>query len=238
MRLENVTADGGVEGFVNAGGELDLVDSTAGEVSQNTQADIFVSQQATRVRCRNVKLFSTGASEGLVQFGTTAQRSSVVMEDFGQVKGAHKAFYFQGTVEKDTVVTRVGGASSSAKMLPNANTNEGWPLRLNEDDLKRALQVWCPAEETTITVYIRANEAWSSYPTADELYIQAEYWDGVTAQRAKSTKSTQVLSDGSTWVAFSTTFTPATAGFVYVEVSLGKYESAKGIHVDVKPVVT
>jgi len=237
-RISDSECDGGVEGFVNAGGTVEIIDSTAGKNTHNTQADIFVSQPDSVVRCRNVKLYSTDASQGIVQFGTTAQHARVHMEDFDQVKGNHKSFFWNGTVEKDTGVTRPGGGPSSAKVLPNANITTAIPLTLAEDWLAGDFQVWCPASPTTITVYMRATAAWSVYPTAAELYIQAEYWADATAKRAKSTKSTQVLSDGSTWVAFTTTFTPSQAGFVFVKAVLGKYESGKGIHVDIKPVVS
>jgi hypothetical protein len=37
------------------------------------------------------------------------------------------------------------------------------------------------------------------------------------------------------WVAFTTTFTPSTAGFAYVKINLGLYYAGKGIYVDAKP---
>jgi hypothetical protein len=237
-RFSDCEVDGGSEGIVVGGGVVEIVDTTLGKNAHQTHSDIFVSVSGGRVRCRNVKLYSTDASYGVVQFGTIAPHVRVEMEDFDQEKGRHKSFLWNGTVEKDTGVTRVGGAGSSAKVLPNSNISAAVPLMLVDDWLAGEFQVWCPAAPTTITVYMRATGAWDSYPTADELYIQAEYWDGATAKRAKSTKSTQVLSDGSTWVAFTTTFTPSEAGFAYVKVALAKYEAGKGIYVDIKPAVS
>jgi hypothetical protein len=40
------------------------------------------------------------------------------------------------------------------------------------------------------------------------------------------------------WVAFTTTFTPGTAGFAYVKTNLGLYASGKGVYVDVMPLAS
>jgi hypothetical protein len=40
------------------------------------------------------------------------------------------------------------------------------------------------------------------------------------------------------WVAFTTTFTPGTAGFAYIKVNLGLYIASRGIYVDIKPVAS
>jgi len=160
------------------------------------------------------------------------------IEDYGGTEGVNRAWYYHGIIEKDTDITRIGGAPSSAKVSPNTHCGANLPLTLAYDLLQGDFPVWCPTGETTITIYIRSLGIWTAYPTASELYITAEHWDGATAKRVESPHSTQVLTDEATWVAFTTTFTPSTAGWVYVKVYLKKYEEDKGIYVDVKPVVS
>jgi hypothetical protein len=226
----------GTEEGMIVNGRADIKDSTFGATTHHTIADIVLGANLAGIaRLRNVTLNSTDALYGVIQ---SYPETAVYSEDHGQVKGAHKSFYKQGTITKDTGVLHAGGAPSSAKVEPTTFCNVNTPLTLAEDVLKSDFQIWCPASATTITVYIRSFGVWTAYPTASELYIDAEYWDGATAKRVKSTASTQVLADETTWVAFTTTFTPSAAGWAYVRVNLKKYQSAKGIYVDVKPVVS
>jgi hypothetical protein len=161
---------------------------------------------------------------------------SVLSEDDQQVKGAHKSWYDNGTIEKKTDVTRTGGADSSALMTPNSSCGVNNPLSLspfNEHDCS----IYCPASEQTITIYVKANEAWSAYPIADQLFIEASYLsDGSSGERTK-VQSTEVISD-TDWTALTVTFTPAQAGFAYIKIYLGKYEAGKKIYVDPLPVVS
>jgi len=164
-----------------------------------------------------------------------------VSEDHDQVYGAHMTIVPWGTVEKDTTIVRSGGAGSSAKItdlqVPISSVN---PFRLGYNAFLEAFRVWCTANVAhTVTVYIRANSAWSTYPTAAELYVDASYYDNASdTTRSRSTASTQVLSDGSTWVAFTTTFTPLRDGWAFVNVTLSLREAGNAINVDIQPIVT
>jgi hypothetical protein len=216
----------------SAGGVIEAKECTLGATTPHSVADVLMAPgPASYVYLRNCSLNSSVPVSATT---STVCRS----EDHGQVKAAHKSFYKQGTIIKDTGVLHAGGAPSSAKVEPTTFCDMNTPLTLAENVLKSDFQIWCPASATTITVYIRSLGVWTAYPTAAELYIEAEYWDGATAKRVKSTASTQVLADETTWVAFTTTFTPSAAGWAYVRVNLKKYQSAKGIYVDVKPVVS
>ncbi|MCK4781713.1 G8 domain-containing protein [Candidatus Parcubacteria bacterium] len=206
-----------------------------GTIGNNTSRDIYLASNVQAYVRGNGKLDSATKVENIenAYYG-----SFVKIEDYGGTKLASKSWYKAGTVTKDTGVTHSGGASSSAKLEPNSTCTSTYPLRLSSDLDRGDFVVWASAAATTVTVYIRSLGVWSSYPTNSELYIQAEYWDDAgSAERATSTASTQVLSDETTWVAFTTTFTPVQAGWVYVKVYLKKYEASKGIYVDIKPVI-
>jgi hypothetical protein len=119
----------------------------------------------------------------------------MLSEDNDQVLGAQKAWYSSGTVTKSSTVLRTGGGSSSALMLPSSVCTIKYPLNIAHGSLNPDFAIWCPASPTTITVYMRANTIWATYPTAAQLFIQADYWAGATAIRSQSTASTQTLVD-------------------------------------------
>jgi hypothetical protein len=193
-------------------------------------------------------------------------------------------------------------------MLPSSVVTIKYPLNIAYGSLNPDFAIWCPASATTVTIYMRANTIWATYPTAAQLFIQADYYAGATALRSQSTASTQTLIDnrepagagtytadagtntttvvdaglagtayigkylwnttrslgaeitgyvdgtktitlgsaiagqttGDTyyildWVAFTTTFTPGTAGFAYIKCNLGLYAAGKGLYCDAKP---
>lgn len=165
-------------------------------------------------------------------------------EDYQQVKGDNKIRVGGGlgTITKDTSVTRVGGASSSALMRAftssfsplNPLTIRGYTSHGVDADFK----IWCPASTQTITIYIRSYGVWTVYPTASELFVEANYLDEGSGGHRARVVSNDVIADETTWVAFDVTLTPAQAGWVYLTVNLGKYEASKGIYVDIKPVIS
>lgn len=216
-----------------------LVDCEFGVSSQHSIRSIYHLPMAGIIYARNCKF----SDSTLMQRGSNyvLYPAAFVSEDHNQVYGAHMTVCPWGTVERDTTIVRSGGADSSAKMtdlqVPISTTN---PFKLGFNAFLEAFRVWCTASVAhTVTVYIRATSAWSTYPTAAELYIDASYYDdsGDTT-RSRSTASTQVLSDASTWVAFTTTFTPQRDGWAYVNVTLGVREAGNGINVDIQPIVT
>ena len=235
-KLKNCTFDPGTintwygVGFENSS-RVELIDCDIGQDNPHQYYDI-VAAIGSITKLRNCKIGDAGI---LMQNGIAV----VYEEDADGVYGAHKATYYHGIVTKDTGITRSGGASSSAKMEPNSDCGINLPLTLNDNSLvDSAFKVWLSSGvEKTITVYIRSLGAWGTYPTNTELYIEANYLSsGVSAARTEI-KSTQVLSDETTWVAFTITLTPQQTGFVYLDVYLKKYQSGKGCYVDVKPEV-
>jgi len=207
----------------------ELIDCTFGASSAHDISDIHFYYPATRIHARNCSF------AGSISF--SARGAFLRSEDHGQTKGAHKTFYFNGTIEKDTSVVRSGGASSSAKMTPNSYCGLYYPLTIADDFCSGDFRLWLPASEKTVTIYIRTF-GYTTLPTADELYIEASYLDQASGGHRATVQSTQTVSANDTWTAFSVTFTPSQEGWVYVTVYLKKYESNSGVYVDIKPVIS
>jgi len=230
---KNSTFDGGAETTdygVECFGTVYCEDCDFGQTTAHDKADVRVTAGIALLRNCNL------GSAGVIGIGGGV----VFEEDAGGVKGAQKHTSQNGTVTKDTGVTRSGGADSSAKIEPNTKTGLYNPLTLNgiEANFNFPFKIWTAAALTTITVYIRSLGTWGTYPTASELYIEASYLDHATNATRTTVVSNDVLSDSTSWVAFDVTFTPLQAGFVYLNVYLKKYEASKGCYVDIKPVVT
>jgi len=206
----------------------ELMDCTFGSSSAHDVADVYFYKPSARVYARNC---SFAGSISLAHKG-----SFLRSEDHNQTKGAHRTYYYNGTIEKDTSVVRPGGASSSAKMTPNSYCGL-YPLTIADDFCAGDFKLWLPAEQKTVTIYLRTF-GYTTLPTADELYIEASYLDEATGGHRATVQSTQTVSANDTWTAFSVTFTPAQEGWVYVTVYLKKYESNSGVYVDIKPVVS
>ena len=158
------------------------------------------------------------------------------------VYGAHTTIVYSGTITKDAGVVRDGGATSSAKLMPTSNTSTIYPLSVNWDVFDPDFRIWAAASPQTISIYIRSVTTWGGvYPTAAELWTETEYVTSDTTGAITRTTalSTQVLSDGTTWVGFTCgEFTPHVAGWVNIKVKLAKYTASNGIYVDIKPVIS
>jgi len=209
----------------------ELINCTFGASSAHDAADIFVYRPLSRGYARNCSF------AGSITFGNDAKGAFLRSEDHNQTKGAHQTLYHNGTIEKDTSVVRSGGASSSAKMTPNSYCGLYYPLTIADDFCSGDFKLWLPAEQKTVTIYLRTF-GYTSLPTADELYIEASYLDEATGGHRATVQSTQTVSANDTWTVFSVTFTPAQEGWVYVTVYLKKYEANSGVYVDIKPVVS
>jgi len=229
-RFHNCTFDGTTTYGINGHqGRLYLEDCSFGATTAHTVYSLYLSQSVS-TWARNCNF--ADAMESSVGSGC-----QLFSEDHDQVFGAHKTVYYHGTITKDTGVVRPGGASSSAKLQPGATCSLNNPLTIT-DGVTGDFKIWSPAGSTTITLYIRSLGAWASYPTNSELLVEASYLSDAGSADRTEVRSTEVLSDDITWVGFQVTVTPAREGFVYLTVSLGKYQASKGIYVDIKPVVS
>lgn len=240
----NSKFDGGVAttdiGLMNNGGAIvELDNCDFGVTTQHDIYDIYLRYSVGRLYGRNI-IFNSPTDLVITGGGLRDTGISAHVENYGNTHGDNRSWYYNGTVKSDASILHAGGADSSAKIEPNTKCTLNHALTLSSGFFDRTVipgfAVWCPASPTTVTVYIRSLGAWATYPTSSELYLSAMYWNG--SDFVESTKSIQVLSDGTTWVAFTTTFTPSDEGWAYVNVFLKKYEASKGCYVDIKPVVS
>jgi len=227
---------GTLYGFdINASCRIYLNNCIFGGTAAHTTYDLYIRSYEVVVIARNC-VWNTALA-----FATTSGVfSGVWSEDDDGVYGVQTIYLHRGTITKDATA-RPGGATSSAKLMPAGTNVVRKPLSVSGDDAPD-FRVWCTAAPTTITVYIRSVTTWGAvYPTAAELWTETEYvTDDTTGAITRTTAlSTQVLSDGTTWVGFTCgEFTPHVAGWVNIKVKLAKYTASNGIYVDIKPVIS
>lgn len=223
------------------------------ELSGSVEGFNFLYNQSTvnllvtgRVGSGNVMVLAVGLSSGAprivfrgaelpASIGTTGRaaanigsqsRQGAFSEDHGRVLGASYAYLPSGDVIKNTSTVRSGGASSSLEVVPLSNCSVTAPILVCE-----WTEVAVPASSQTRTVYVRG-EGWATWPTASELYIEAEYVSNATTFARTTVASTQVLTDNTTWTALSVSFTPAAAAHVRYRVWLKKYAAACKVYID------
>jgi len=242
LLLENCKLDGGTAttdyAIYGEGGFVEIINSDFASTSDHDIADIH-GRYGISCFCRNT---SFSGEDGInINYTTPFVNSFVRVEDWGHIHNDNRSFYVNGIIKTNTNITHTGGSDVSAVIIPNDNCGSGSYLMLNGNNMatdykiESSPAIWCTGS-TTLTISIRSSGAWSTYPTANELYLYAYYWSN--SSYIKSPKSTEVLSDATTWVEFTTTFTPEEEGWAYWNVVLQKYETDKGVVIDIKPVVS
>lgn len=215
---------------IRAQSVVDIIDCDFGQTTSHDTADIQI-EMGTKIRTRNCK-FDSGVS------GSSLSQWEIYNEDI-DAYGGHEFETNQGVIVKDTVTVR-GAADSSAKITPNSNCNINQPLQMYGNymhELDPAFKLYCSAASTTVHVWIRADSAFSTYPLNTELYVEVSYLNHATLATRATAVSTDVLSDGSTWVDFDVNFTPAQEGWAYIHVKLGDYEAGRSVFVSVEDLV-
>ena len=156
----------------------------------------------------------------------TSPFEGVFCEGYNRVNGASYAFMASGDVIRNTATVRTGGASSSIEVVPLSLCSLTAPIRIfewTEFDVAASAQ--------TRSVYVKG-EGWTGFPTAAQLYFEAEYISNATTLVKTVIASVQVLTDNTTWTKLSVTFTPAAAGIVRYRAWLKIYEAACKVYVD------
>lgn len=185
-----------------------------------------------RVTCRGAWLPASpvfGGRNSSTNAGVSKQ--GVWCEDFGlggaPVLGASRAYLPVGDVIKNTVTVRPSGSASSLEVVPTSGCGPTAFVFVSE-----WTELAVPASLQNKSVYVKG-EGWTTWPTADELYLEAEYVSNATTFARTTVKSTEVLTDNTTWVQLTTgNFTPANAAHVRYRVWLKKYEAASKVYVD------
>jgi hypothetical protein len=187
---------------------------------------------------RNCKFYSTLAKRILYEPAPSPSMGAMYCQDAQQVYGDNIIYTRQGTVTRVTTPLRPNGAASCAKMEPDATfcgIFDPLTLKNSPGQWEPDFCVWCTAGSHTITVYMLSITTWGGvYPTAAELFLEAEYVSNATDGTIARTTvvSTAVLADATTWVPFTVTVIPVVASFVNLKVKLGKYVAANGVYVE------
>jgi hypothetical protein len=157
--------------------------------------------------------------------------ADVWSQDDGQVIGKMVNYSSFGTVTNDTTVHHLATQSLKAEPLSNCGAVVDALGNLAQLKIAEWTENNVPASTQNRRVYVKG-EAWTSFPTSAELHIEAEYYDSALGWTTTKLKSTQVLTDNTTWVALTLAFTPGRVGNVTYRVVLQKYEAGASVYLD------
>ena len=203
---------------------IEIIDSEFGQISA-LNSDIAIEGGGS-ARIRNSLIDVSKITVG------TSKKGVVFIEDTNQVYNSGHMKNDSGLVIKDTTI-KTGSANFSIRMEPASICGLYSPLDLsNNQTLESSFMAKLSATiQKTLTIKLRAN-AWTAFPTADQLYLEASYYNNASTADRATIKSTQVISVADTWTDFSVTLTPQRDGIVYINVVLKKYESGKTVNVN------
>jgi hypothetical protein len=157
--------------------------------------------------------------------------ADVWSQDDGQVIGTHVLYSSFGTVTNDTTVHNLAMQSLKAEPLSNCGAVVDALGNLAQLKIAEWTENNVPASTQNRRVYVKG-EAWTSFPTSAELYIEAEYYDSALGWTTTKLKSTQVLTDNTTWTALTLSFAPSRVGDVVYRIVLQKYEAGASVYLD------
>jgi len=200
-------------------GNATVINSAFGQTTAHDLYDFAVANGG-EITCRNC-LFDVAKT--IIEHPV----GCILSYDHQRVPGAFWGKFYNGIIEKDTVEVRTGGASSCIKATPNSNVSTNLPLRIcewNEFDVAAAAQ--------TRTVYVKSIGVTTTFPTASQLWLEAEYYDAATGTTTTIAKSTEVLTADNTYTALSVSFTPGQVGRVVYRVYIAYHEGAESYYVD------
>ena len=187
--------------------------------------------------CRSATLSAppTFSGRNTAGMNNRAGALAVYCEDYGGVLGASYAFHPTANVIKQATITRPTGAASALEVSPLTECKTAGvrgALTTAQVRVFEWTEMDVPASEQTKSVYIRGSNtvggktAWSTYPTAAELFFEAVYLNHGTALTHAVATSTAVLTDNTTWTKCPVTFTPLQAGLVRYRLIFGAYTAA------------
>jgi len=199
----------------------------AGEALYNVSDLRFLGDGVSRVVLRGSALYRmplifAGRNDASVPFGN----QGAYFEDYNRTPGASLANVMFGDIARNTATVRAGGAASSIEVAPLSNCSTSCTITVFE-----WTEATVAATAQTRRVYVRG-EGWSTWPTADELFFEAEYVSDAGTLATTTVRSTAVLTDNTTWTALAVAFTPAAACHVRYRMVLGKYAAGAKIYVD------
>lgn len=151
----------------------------------------------------------------------------VYCEDYAGVKDAHYSFQSVGDVLKNTSSLRPNGASSVIEVIPNSYCTRSY----GEVYLFGWTELNVPATQQTKTIYVKG-EGWTDFPTTDDLYFTAEYYNSTGSLSTTQSYFAGAISNNDDWFPISITFAPSQSGAVRYKGKLGKYQASSKIYID------
>jgi len=182
-----------------------------GQTTATGLMDIATLSRGVRIICKGVK-----ADESKID-ARVGYEEEIFIEDLNT---PGNNIWISGFYKVSRTANYTGNASDSVKVEPRTQVS---PEFLNAFPLFEWKITNVSAAEHTVKVYVKGS-GWTTFPTADELYIEVEYYDEATGTHTATAKSSEVLDANDTWKAFTVTFTPAQDGDIYVRGYLKKYE--------------
>ncbi|TFH33308.1 MAG: hypothetical protein E4G97_00870 [Deltaproteobacteria bacterium] len=135
---------------------------------------------------------------------TGASNADLMSTDHNQVAGDTRRWRNVWKYKSEVTVVRAGGAATSIMMHGleyNSKQSLGTPVF-------EWTEFAVPASSQVRSIYIRGGGFGATFPTAAEAWLEAEYYDAAGTPHRTLLKSTEVISDNTTWTKLSCTFTP------------------------------
>lgn len=203
-----------------------------GQTTPHNTADIIVNSCTVYV-CRNCVFNKFVATSGNTSGIVVWENCTGLPSGYSELGGV---LHYAGVTMKVTDTLPSGKTGFSLKQILTytylaSSARDTYGLMFDLPHSYGPMPIYLDAGTYTVTVKIRAAEAFSVYPTASELFLRASYYDDPESWSTAEVESDEVLSDGSTWVDFNVTFTHERSGIVWLDVRNGKYENGKGIYV-------
>lgn len=154
------------------------------------------------------------------------------IDNFNGTSGRHYSWTNWYARASNSSVVRSGGAAASLEIYRLDDCN----VRSLVEPIFEWVEWDVPASSQTRTIYIRGGtgggENWSTFPTAAQLFLEAEYFDEAGTNHVAFAVSDDVLTDNTTWTAFSVTFVPGKAGRVVYRLRVGVGAASVKLYVD------
>ena len=158
--------------------------------------------------------------------------NDVASSDHNQVSDAMQRCRGLWRYKKNTTTTRGGGAAASMEFYGLDYCHAGGinapAFEWTEFDVGTS--------EITRSVYILGG-GWSAWPTAAEVFFEAEYYDEAGTNHRELIKSTQVMTDNATWTKLSVTFTPGKSGYANYRFFVGVLAGTASTKIYLDPVL-
>jgi len=176
---------------------------------------------------KNAKLKPTGLSLTGRNALNVSANSYILVEHINQIKDTHAKYDTFGDIIKNTSILRSRGAQTSIEVVPLSYCSADRPVQI----LGKWVENNVPSSQQTRSIKIKG-EGWTTFPTADQLYFSAEYFDESTGSHTTTIQSTAVLTNNTDWFDFTVTFTPAQEGKVVYQAYIKTYQTASKIYID------